>query len=72
MEFDLTFDIVDNTTGEVFTRNKQCTFNTDVPEDINKIQKYVDCFIRGLKQDKSLALCISATRFHIPVQMNLF
>lgn len=72
MEYDLKFDIVDVNTGEILTRNKQCSYNTEIEKENEKIQRYVDCFKRGLKQGKSLALCISATKYQIPVQMNLF
>lgn len=72
MEYDLKFDIVDVNTGEIITRNKQCTYNTEIANENEKIQRYVDCFIRGLKLGKSLALCVSATRYHIPIQSNLF
>lgn len=72
MEFDLKIDIVDVNTGEVLTRNKQCSYNTDIEKENEKIQRYVDCFIRGLRQGKSIALCISASKYHFPVQTNLF
>lgn len=72
MEYDLKFDIVDVNTGEILTRNKQCSYNTEIMKENEKIQRYVDCFIRGLKQGNSLALCISAIRYQIPVQLNVF
>lgn len=72
MEYILKIDMVDVMTGEILTRSKSSSYNTDVPKDDEILTRYLESFKRGLRKGRSLALCITCTEYQIPVQLNLF
>lgn len=72
MEYIIDFELVDNDTGEVLTKSKRCSYNTQVPDSKLTLTNWLACFYRGLDLGHNLTLQLSANQFQIPVQKELF
>lgn len=70
--FQLHLDIIDADTGEVLTRNQSKEVTTEFSDLPDVLTSWINCYYRGLRAGRCLAIQISAKRFAFPVQLNLF
>ena len=72
MCFRVQFNLIDNDTGEILTRNKQFTYNTEVPDCRLTFTNWLNCFCRGLAKGRNLTIELVANRIEPPIYVDIF